>query len=195
MNIENEITVEVNISLNELIKLVENNGFKLKKKTNMNDIYMLNKSDKNNDFLFMLNKCILLRSIKEQDNEFNMITYKYKEYNENKEIIKQTKTNCIVEDIKQAQILFEQLDYEKLIEIDDQMLIYANDTDEIAIQNVNNKHLYIEIEDDCHYANRHYKSLDEMKEVISKYKIPIKNNNYFAKKAEVELIETYNEGM
>ena len=195
MNIENEITVEVNISLNELIKLVENNGFILKKKTNMNDIYMINKSDKNNDFLLMLNKCILLRSIKEQDNEFNMITYKYKEYNENKEIIKQTKTNCIVEDIKQAQILFEQLDYEKLIEIDDQMLIYANDTDEIAIQNVNNKHLYIEIEDDCHYANRHYKSLDEMKEVISKYKIPIKNNNYFAKKAEVELIETYNEGM
>ena len=101
MNIENEITVEVNISLNELIKLVENNGFILKKKTNMNDIYMINKSDKNNDFLLMLNKCILLRSIKEQDNEFNMITYKYKEYNENKEIIKQTKTNCIVEDIKQ----------------------------------------------------------------------------------------------
>ena len=30
-----------------------------------------------------------------------------------------------------------------------------------------------------------------MKEVITKYKIPFKNNDYYAKKAEVEFMERY----
>ena len=72
------------------------------------------------------------------------------------------------------------------------MLVYANDKDELVIQEVNNKHIYIEIEDKCHYTKIVYNSIDEMKEVIKKYSIPIKNNNYFVKKAEIELKETYN---
>ena len=71
------------------------------------------------------------------------------------------------------------------------MLIYASETDEVAIQNVNGKHIYIEIEDKCNYANRIYKSIDEMKEVIIRNSIPIKGDNYFVKKAEIELSETY----
>ena len=72
------------------------------------------------------------------------------------------------------------------------MLVYATDKDELVIQNVNDKHIYIEIEDKCNYADRFYNSIDEMKEVIIRCSIPIKNNNYFVKKAEVELQETYN---
>ena len=70
---------------------------------------------------------------------------------------------------------------------------YVEDADgvinEVVIQDVNNKHLYMEIEDECHHANKTYKSIDEMKEVITKYNIPIKNNDYFVKKAEIELKE------
>ena len=71
------------------------------------------------------------------------------------------------------------------------MLVYATDNDELAIQNVNNKHIYIEIEDKCNYANRFYNSIEEMKKVITDNSIPIKNDDYFVKKAEQELQEKY----
>ena len=58
--------------------------------------------------------------------------------------------------------------------------------------NVNNKHIYIEIEDRCNYANRFYNSVDEMKQVIITNSIPIKNNDFFVRKAEIELQEKYN---
>ena len=192
MNYENEITVEVNIDLNTLIKILENKGFKLKEVYDLNDIYLINKNDKSNNYLSMLNKCILIRNIIEQNKETKMLTYKYKEYNENKEIIKQGKIKVNIDDIEKSRLLFEKLNFEELIRINDHILVYATDYDELVIQNVNNKHVYIEIEEKCHYANRFYNSIEEMKNVIINNAIPIKDNNFFVKKAEIELLETYN---
>ena len=191
MKFESEITVEVNTNLDNLIEILENNKFVLKEKYDLNDVYMINKSDKNGDFLSMLNKCVLIRDIIEEDKETKMLTYKYKEYNDKKEITKQGKIKVKIDDIEKAKELFEKLNFEELIRINDNILDYANDKDELLIQCVNNKHIYIEIEDKCNYINRSYNSIDEMKEVISKYSIPIKGNNYFVKKAEIELNEVY----
>ena len=158
----------------------------------LNDIYLINKNDKENDYLLMLNKCVLIRDIIEKNKETKVLTYKYKEYNNLKEIKKQSKINVYIDDIENMKLLLEKLNFEELIKINDHMLVYANETDELVIQNVNNKHIYIEIEDKCNYANRFYKSIDEMKKVITKYQIPIKNNDYFVKKAEIELNEKNN---
>lgn len=191
MNYENEITVEVNTTLEDLISILENNGFKLKETYDLNDIYLINKGDKKGDYLSMLNKCVLIRHIIEENKETKMLTYKYKEYNENKEITKQGKVKVKVDDIDNAKLLFEKLNFEELIRINDHMLVYATDKDELVIQNVNDKHIYIEIEDNCHYADRFYNSSEEMKKVIVDNTIPIKGNNFFAKKAEIELQETF----
>lgn len=191
MKYENEITVEVNTDLDNLIKLLEEKGFVLKEKYDLNDIYLINKNDKEEDFLSMLNKCVLIRDIVEEDKETKMLTYKYKEYNDKKEITKQGKIKVKIDDIENSKELFEKLNFEELIRINDNILDYANDKDELLIQCVNNKHIYIEIEDECHYVNKVYNSIDEMKEIITKYSIPIKGNNYFVKKAEVELNEVY----
>lgn len=191
MNYENEITVEVDTGLEELISILESRGFKLKETYDLNDIYLINKNDKKGDYLSMLNKCVLIRHIIEENKETKMLTYKYKEYNENKEITKQGKVKVIIDDIDNSKLLFEGLGFEELIRINDHMLVYATDKDELVIQNVNNKHIYIEIEDKCHYANRFYNSIEEMKNVINDNLIPIKNNDFFSKKAEIELQETY----
>ena len=191
MNYESEITVEVNTNMNDLIKILESKGFKLKEAYNLNDIYLINKRDKNNDYLSMLNKCVLIRHIIEDNKENKLLTYKYKEYNKNKEITKQGKINVKVDDIDNSKLLFEKLGFEELIKIYDKLYVYATDRDELVVQSVNNKHIYIEIEDKCHYANRIYNSVDEMKAVIIDNSIPIKNNNYFVKKAEIELQEMY----
>ena len=193
MKYENEITVEVNISLDDLIKILEENGFKLKEEYDLNDIYLINKNNKdnNNDYLSLLNNCVLIRHIIQKDKENKMLTYKHKEYNEKKEIIKQSKVTVKIDDIENSKLLFESLNFEELIRINDHMLVYATDNDELAIQNVNNKHIYIEIEDKCNYANKFYNSIEEMKKVITDNSIPIKNDDYFVKKAEIELHEKY----
>ena len=95
-----------------------------------------------------------------------------------------------IDNVDNTKSLFEHLNFEELIRIKDDMLIYANDKDELAIQNVNNKHLYIEIEEK-NSINRVYSSIDEMKSVIIDNSIPIKENNFFVKKAEIELSEKY----
>ena len=191
MNYEKEITVEVDTTLENLISIIENKKFKLKEVYDLNDIYLINKNDKKGDFLSILNKCVLIRHIIEKNKETKILTYKYKEYNYNKEITKQGKINVSIDDIGNSKLLFEKLDFEELIRINDHMLVYATDKDELVIQNVNNKHIYIEIEDECHYADRFYNSIDEMKKVIIENNIPIKNNDFFVKKAEIELKEKY----
>ena len=191
MNYENEITVEVNTTLEDLISILENNGFKLKEIYDLNDTYLINKVDKKGDYLSMLNKCVLIRHAIDDNKETKALTYKYKEYNEKKEITKQGKINVGIDDIDNLKMLFEKLGFEELIRINDHMLVYATDKDELVIQKVNGKHIYIEIEDECHYANRVYNSIDEMKNVITDNNVPIKDNNYFVKKAEIELQEIY----
>lgn len=192
MNYESEITVEVCVDLSSLIKILEENGFELKEVYDLNDIYLINKNDKEDDYLSMLNKCVLIRNIIEEDKETKLLTYKYKEYNENKEITRQGKVKVKIDDISNSKLLFEKLGFQELIRINDHMLVYATDKDELVIQNVNNKHIYIEIEDKCNYADRFYNSIDEMKKAITDNNIPIKNNDFFVKKAEIELQETYN---
>ena len=191
MKTDNEITVEVNTDLETLIKLIEKQWLILKETYDINDIYLINKSEKTDDYLSMLNKCVLIRDILEEKDKRKLLTYKHKEYNSKKEIIKQSEVTVKIDDIEKTKLLFENLNFEELIRINDHMHVYANDTDEFVIQIVNNKHIYIEIETWCRYANKTYNSIDEMKEVITKYSIPIKNNNYYAKKAEIELQETY----
>ena len=189
MHYENEITVEVNMQLEELISLIESRGFVLKEVYDMNDIYLINKMNKEEDYLSMLNKCVLIRHIIKKEKETKLLTYKYKEYNDNGDITKQGKVNVKIDDIDNSRLLFEKLGFEELIKINDHMMIYATDKDEFAIQIVNNKHIYIEVESQCNYADRFYNSIDEMKKVIIDNNIQIKGNDFFVKKAEIELQE------
>lgn len=190
MKYENEITVETVCSLQELNNLLEKLEFKVMEEYDVFDIYMLDKDYNNTENkLELLKHCTLIRDIVGKDEEIKKITYKYKEYNEKEEIVKQGKIDCEILDIEEAKNLFEALNYEELIRINDHIIVYSNNIDELAVQVVNNKHIYIEIEEKCNYINKKYNSLDEMKTVVSKYKIPIKEENYFVKKAEIELEE------
>lgn len=190
MKYENEITVETVCSIQELNNLLEKLEFKVMEEYDVFDIYMLDKNYNNTENkLELLKHCILIRDIVGKDEETKKITYKYKEYNEKEEIVKQGKSYCEILDIEEAKNLFEALNYEELIRINDHIIVYSNNIDELAVQVVNNKHIYIEIEEKCNYINKKYNSLGEMKNVVSKYKIPIKEENYFVKKAEIELEE------
>lgn len=192
MKFEKEVTIEVDSTLEELQKVLEENNFEIKEEYDVNDIYMIPKNyDSTEDVLELLKKCILLRDIIEEAKERKRITYKYKEYNDKKEIVKQGKLDCEITSIEEAKALFEVLNYEEYITINDHLIVYSNGKDDLCVQLVNDKHIYIEIEDNCHYADHYYETLEEMKGVFKKYNIPMKGDNYFVKKAEVEIKERY----
>ena len=66
MDFENEITVEVDTSLEDLIKILKSKGFKQREEFDYNDIYLINKNDREDNYLLMLNKCIIIRNIIEK---------------------------------------------------------------------------------------------------------------------------------
>ena len=193
MKIEKEITVEINCTYENLKKILEENDFKLKEEYYVYDRYMIQDKDiKHSNYLDALKKAIIIRKISlENKKDIKRIVYKDKKYNELNEIIEQGKINCDITNINNAEELLNKIEYNRLIEVKDHIETYSNEYDQINVEHVNNKHIYIEIENKAEYLNKEYKDIDEMKNVISKYKIPIKENNYFVKKAEIELKEKY----
>ena len=82
------------------------------------------------------------------------------------------------------------INYKILFKIYDKCIVYANEFTELAVQLVNDKYIFIELEDRCNHINRFYNTIDEMKDDLDKYNLPYNKDNYFVKKAELILDET-----
>jgi len=186
----NEITVEVSGSLEDLQLILNKNGFKKIEEYDLKDVYMIDsKTDLKRLPKEILKDCLLIRSCLDDVK----LLYKWKEYNDLGEITKQGKVSCKVETAEKAEHLLNMIGWVRLMEINDHIIIYANDITELAVQLVNN-HIYIEIEEYSRLHDKIYKNIDEIKKEFLKYNIPIKNNNYFVKKAEIELRELIEKG-
>ena len=79
------------------------------------------------------------------------------------------------------------INYKSLFEIHDTCKVFINEQTELVVQQVNDKYTFIEMESKCKHINRKYSSIDELKEDINRYNLPIDKSTYFAKKAEIIL--------
>lgn len=188
MKMEKEITALVTSDYNTLKCKLENNGFKIKEEFSIKDVYMLEKNLDLNSLsnLEILQKCILVRNI---INIKKVLLYKYKKYASNGDIIEQGKVECPIGDIESAINFMQTIGYKKLFNIYDKCIVFANDETELVVQLVNDKYIFIELEDT---GNKKYSSLEEMKQEIIRYDLPIDKNNFFVKKAEIILSEIIN---
>lgn len=189
MKMETEITVLVNTTYDELKKELEKNGFQIKDEYELKDDYMINKNLDLSKLskLEILQNCILVRDIV---NIKKVLLYKYKKFASNGDILEQGKIECPVTDIDKAIKFMETIDYRKIFNIYDKCVVYANEETELIVQLVNNKYIFIEMESECEYINRKYESLEELKDDLNRYNLPIDTSNYFVKKAEIILNET-----
>ena len=188
MAMETEITVLVKSDYEVLKRELEKNEFQIKEKYELKDIYMI---DKDIDLsklskLEILKKCILVRDIVNIKKE---LLYKYKKYDVNGDILEQGKVECPVIDIEKAIGFMESINYKKLFNIYDRCIVYANKETELVVQLVNDKYIFIEMESECEHIKRKYNSVEELKNDINRYNLPIDNSNYFVKKAELILSE------
>lgn len=191
MKKEIEITVRVNVSYEKLKEELKQNNFIKKEEYIVNDSYLINSLINITDMksLDILKKCVLVRDIV---GILKQLLYKYKKYDSNGDIIEQGKIKCPVTDINKAMEFMNAIGYEKLFDIHDKCIVFANDKTELVVQLVNDKYIFIEMESEPQYINRKYENVDELKDDICSYNLSIDKSNFFVKKAELILNETLN---
>ena len=181
---ENEITIRILCSKEELIKHLEEKGLKKGRKFRLNDHYLIPKKLKIEELTVreILSKAVIVRNIENDGKIVNKITFKNKNINEKGEIVSQTATSCEVFDYTEGIRLFEELGYYEIMNIIEEDIIYYNDKIELAIKDIYNGDLLIETE-----TNNNITTIEELKEIIKSLEIPFEKENYFVKKAEETL--------
>ena len=191
MKLENEITVLVKTDYKSLLYELAQNGFIQKEEYIINDTYLINDTIDifNMNTLNILKKCVLVRNVEGIEKE---LLYKYKEYADNGDITKQTKVKCPVVDISKAIDFMKAIGYRKLFNIYDKCIVYCSNKTELIVQLVNNKYIFIEMEDEPQYISKKYEDIKDMISELEEYDLPYEKGNYFVKKAEIILDEDVN---
>lgn len=189
MNYENEITVKVNTTYDKLHDILLKNNFIIKEEYTVKDTYMINKEiniTELND-LEVLKKCILVRDVVDIEKS---LVYKNKEYDSEGNIIKQSKIKCPILDIDKGIKFMEEINYIKLFNIIDKCIVYVNNDNELVVELVNDKYIFIELESNPEYINKKYTCYLDMINELNSYNLPIDKTNYFVKKAVLVLNDT-----
>ena len=184
MDFEKEITVNINSSKKDLINFLNINNYKKVDNYIVDDIYYVsNDVDLAANTLEILKKSLLVRSI---DDKKHYLVYKYKEYDENENIIEQGKSKVQVNNKEDANVFLKAIGYKDLIRIVDHIDVYEKDGLQICIEDVNDKYLFVEIEE-----NDEYNTIEKMIKALENTKIDYDKSNYFVKKAKIIFEEEY----
>lgn len=180
----NEITVSINQSFDDVVKHLETTGFIKQENFVLDDIYYI-PSDINLeiDFFEILNKSIILRKI---DNVTTRLIFKKREFDGLGNILEQSKVEMDVLNFDEATNFLKVLDYKHLIKIYDNMTIFKKGDIEFGLQQVNDKYLLLEFEE-----NDNIKGIQNLISIIDSIGIDYDKSNYFVKKAELIFMDTY----
>lgn len=181
---ENEITIKVTCSNDELIKHLTNKGFNEGRKFTLDDYYLIPKDVYIEKLTTreILAKAVIIRYIVDDGKIIQKITFKKKNINEKGEILSQKATNCDILDFRAGINLFSELGYYEIMNIKESDVIYYKDNIELALKFIENSNTLIEIE-----TNDNFDTIDKLKRLVNEIEIPIEKDTYFVKKAEDEL--------
>ena len=144
----NEITVRINCSLQEIYNILENKGFSIIDKYNLEDIYFIkNDIDINKQSIRdILNKYILIREVTQfipSDfvKKYNVLylTLKSKNIASDGTIISQDKRDCQINNIEQGKEFIKALGYKNLMTIKERAIVYGKGKLKLAIKDIENK--------------------------------------------------------
>ena len=183
-----EITVKVNNTLDEVDKILISKGFKLIRKSRVEDEYVcpndINVNREN--ILKVLSSSVLIRYLKTKDGEFKKITYKDKKYDKNDMVISEEKINVSINDIQSAHKLFKKINFKNLVDVKYDVIVYSTNDYEFAFQNVEGLGLLLEFENENDFEGVSDEAIanekQKMYEIIKNYGIKVENN-YDIKKA------------
>lgn len=189
----NEITVKIKGKLSQFFKNIEDKGFKIIDKFSIIDTYFIPSSlnIENMSIRDIISKAILVRNIQGKmfDKTIKKLTFKIKKFDEEENIVSQEVINCRVIRIEDAKMLLKAIGYTQIMVIEEDDIVYEKDGFKLDVKNIKNGDKLIEIETE---KNSNFDTIDKLKIKVNELKIPIYTNNYFVKKAEIELKKVLN---
>jgi len=186
---ENEITVRVICSKDELINTLKNEGFSEGESFTLDDSYFIPNDIDINKYSVreILSKAVIIRHIVDGEKVVQKITFKIKDINKDGEIVRQKAINCSVLDTNEAKDLLKAIGYYEIMNIKEKDTIFNKDNFKLILKFIENRNILIEIE-----TNSEYDTIEKLKDKLKEFRLPIESNTYFVKKAEEELSRILN---
>ena len=185
----NEITVKLKCSIEEICNLLENKNFKVVEKFILDDTYFIPKELDRTGMTHreILSRALLLRDITDfiPERKVVKLTFKSKQIDEQGNILSQSKVDCEILNAETGKAFVEAIGYRQLMNIKENDIVYEKDNLNIAIKDIDNGDKLIEVE--TVEDNNELDTIEKIKQKISELQIPIDTNDYFVKKAEIEL--------
>ena len=185
----NEVTVKIKGDIQTVCKNLESKDFRIVDEFTLNDTYFIPKDLKIEKMTEreILAKAILIRNIrrKNPDRIVKVLTFKKKEIDENGNILSQEKAEVGVEDLEDAKKFLSVIGYKEIIRIKEKDITYERDGFKVSLKDIENGDKLIET--DIVLENDRLNTVEKLNKKFEEYEIPIYTDNYFVKKAEVEL--------
>lgn len=181
---ENEITVRVICSDEELKRILKEKGFKQGKNFSLDDYYLIPKNLEIEKLTTreILTKAVIVRDYINEGKRTQLLLFKKKDINETGDIISQKSFGCNICDCKEAIKFFEEIGYYEIMNIKENSIVYSKGKLEMAVKFIENSNTLIEIETD-----ENFRTVEELKWLVEEINLPIEKDKYFVKKAEETL--------
>ena len=144
---EIEITVKVFDSVEKTKDILARQGLKIVDTYSTKDIYLSQDTNLSQSIESMLNKSVILRQIVTPSKVIKKIVHKNKVY-DGDTLLYEDKINLKCEDLENAKLLFEALDFKELVIVQYDSFVYQKEGLELSFQNVKDLGLLLEIESD-----------------------------------------------
>ena len=184
----NEITVRVKGDLKSFYKTIEEKGFKVEDKFKLDDSFFVleNLNLENMTTREILANAVIVRIVERDGGRLvKNITYKKKVFDDEGNILSQSKVECDVLNEEDAKRLLSVMGYKEIMRIKESDIAFEKDGFSFAVKDIENGAKLIEAEADLKVEEMN--SLEKIKAMFDKYEIRIYKDDYFVKKAEIEL--------
>ena len=132
-----------------------------------------------------------LKEFHKKVEEKKLIAFKIKNFDEKGNILSQKAINCYIKEIEDAKELLKAIGYKEIMNIKEDDIVYEKDGFQLAVKDVKNGDNLIEIETE---DNDELNTIEKLIQKANNIGIPIYTDNYFVKKAEVELNKILRKG-
>ena len=153
----NEITVKLQCSTDDVCKILENEEFKIVEKYLLDDTYFVSTDldIENIDIREIISRAVLLRDITGYQPLYRVVkqTFKNKKFDQDGNIISQSKVDCEIVDANKGRKFFEAIGYRELMRIVENDIEYEKDGLRIAVKDIKNGLNLIELEENEEYEN------------------------------------------
>ena len=177
---ELQLTVQVNMSYEELDKYLIDKGLNRINQKYQKDLFMIKSDEKIEELADFekLSRSIIIRDIQ---NEFKGFIYKKASFDVLNATLKKTSIKVDLLDLDQGYHFLEALGYKKFFALTQTLVEYANANNKICVSIIKDLGVFVEIHGE-HMNYKNGSTAVELKEILNNYVPNIMNNDYYVSK-------------